>query len=405
MERFGEIRIAKRSQFEWLLLAYLIVILAHSAVPYLKFILWIGLIALTTLMLMKGKVSSIGKKNGGLICMSYGLFLVWVILSKQWSYVQRPNSDIVGTMIRIFPLSLGIALYLDEENKIWRIFDLVVTAVSYFAFVFVVTSPVSTYGTTAMRGITEQHRNFSSYLCAMGAIIAIHLTYNFPYEKKKYIVCAIMCATLVVLGGSRGALFSLGVMVVVYYLFEKSLTKRIKYILLSIVLLLIAAYFVFTNEYLYRAFGSRILGIINGTDMSADDRSMYIDVGFAMWRQKPLCGWGMDNFSYYLNAFEGYGREVYSHCNYAEILSCYGLIGALLYYWPYFKTLFSQWKFRKNNPISRISIVLLIRFLIFEYSTISFQHPLYIVILTILFCSANILWNDRNRNNSNIGVL
>ena len=70
MERFGEIRIAKRSQFEWILLAYLIAILAHSAVPYLKFILWIGLIALTTLMFMKGKVSSIGKKNGGLICMS-----------------------------------------------------------------------------------------------------------------------------------------------------------------------------------------------------------------------------------------------------------------------------------------------------------------------------------------------
>lgn len=387
-------KIEKRNQMEWLLLSYFIVVLAHSAIPYLKFILWLSIIIMTAVMMVRNGISRIQGKNIIMVTLSYGLFLMWVYMSRNWAYVQRPNAGIIETMIRILPVLIVLAYYINSQERIYKILDIFIIAAAYFAIVYIITSPISTYGTTAMRGITEQHRNFSAYLSAINIIFSY---YMFDLTKKrKYLVCVTCSLALVVIAGSRGAIFSLAVMIVLYLLFQPSLNKRMRNFLVALVIVLIGSYILFTNDYLYQIYGKRILEMFSNEDSSAEDRSYYIELAFQMFWQRPILGWGIDNFAYYLNVFGHYGREVYSHCNYAEILSCYGIVGFAFYYWPYFVTIKKQWSVRYSNKLSKVLLIIMIRFFIFEYSTISFEHIIYMSVLTLLFCGSNVLNSERN---------
>lgn len=396
-------KIEKKTQMEWLLLAYFIVVLAHSAIPYLKFFLWLSIIIMTVIMMMKNGIAYIQRKNILMVILSYGMFLILVYLSKNWAYVQRPNAGIIETMVRILPVLIVLAYYINSQEKIHKIIDIFIIAAAYFAIIYIITSPVSTYGTTAMKGITEQHRNFSAYLSAMNIILSYYM-FDLT-KKKKYTVCMICSLALVIIAGSRGAIFSLAVMIVLYLLFQRSLNKRMRNFLIALVVVLIGSYILLTNNYFYQIYGKRIFEMLSNKDSSAEDRSYYIEVAFQMFLQKPILGWGIDNFSYYLNIFGHYGREVYSHCNYAEILSCYGIVGFVFYYWPYFVTIKKQWSTRYSNKLSKVLLILMIRFFIFEYSTISFEHIMYMSVLTLLFCGSNVLNYERNMQNEKNNLL
>lgn len=384
-----KLKIERRSQIEWLYLLYFVIMLAHGAIPYLKFIVWLVIIAVTLRQMILYGIGGVSKKNVKYILIWYGAFFAWVNLSKIWAFVARPNADIVETMVRVLPILISMAYYLDSSTKIYRTLDTIVLSIGYFSIVYLLTSPYSTWGSTQMGGITGQFRNFSSYIAAMSVIISFFLWTNL--KLKKYLVTMLASGALVVFSGSRGAMFSLAVMIICYALFEKSLTRRIRYILIGLCIVVVAAYFLFTNQYLYSMYGSRILSMIGGTDGSAEDRSYYVEIGFQMFSQRPLLGWGLDNFSYCLRHFYGYPYEVYSHCNYAEILSCYGIIGAAIYFWPYLVVFLSEWRYKTENLLSKLFIVLLIRFLIFEYSTITYNMLMYVVILTVLICGNNII--------------
>lgn len=395
-------KIEKRSQIEWLYLLYFIVMLAHSSIPYLKFVVWLAIIFLTVY-LMRNGISRTKMQNIVTVLFSYGVFFCWVAVSRKWAYVQRPNAGILDAMVRILPIMVSIAFYIDSREKVNRMLDIVVVSTTYFAIVYLATSPISTYGTTSMRGITEQHRNFSAYLAAIAIIIAFNLFRQ--TRKRKYEFCISVCSLLVLFSGSRGALASLGVMIVLYALFQDSWSKRTKFILIGVLLAIIGFYLLMTNDFLYNMYGERILAIFSKRDQSAEDRSYYIELALEMFYQKPICGWGMDNFSYYLNAIGGYGREVYSHCNYAEILSCYGIIGFILFYWPYFRSIAKLWKKRRIDPLAKVIVIVLCRYIIFEYSTISFEHFMYMCILTICFCSSNVFVREEYRCNEEYCVL
>ena len=382
-------KIQKRTQVEWAFLLYFSVILTHDKIPYLKFFLWILLIALS-IKNMGLKVSGVCKKNLILLFGWYGLFYAWVLASKLWAYDDRSDSSLGSTMLRIIMVVFCIGVYLTNEERIWRFLDIIVTAASYFSFVFVATSPISVWGTTEMGGITNQWRTFAANLAAMMVVFSYFAIKNNLRLKKKYIICMMINAFSVIVSGSRGAMLSLGVMLILYALFEKSVKKRFKYLLVVVLLLIIAIYLIFTNQYLYQIFGRRILAALNHQDGSAEDRSFFITIALQMFLKKPILGWGYDNFAYYIKYFEGYFVDVYSHCNYAEILSCYGIIGFILYYWAYCNIFFREWKYRKVDILAKVSMIIMIRFIIFEYSTISFSTLYYVVILSFLLCASNV---------------
>lgn len=384
----------KYSQFEIVFFLYITVMLAHYTIPYLKFILFIACIALTLISMLQNGISRVSAKNLLMILGWYGAFYIWVLLSKNWSYVQRPNSDIPSTMIRILIISLCLAYHITSSGKLIKYLDIFVNATTYFIIVFVLSSPVSTWGTINMGGITHQWRNFSGHIAATAMIVAYGL--YILLKKKRYIIFVLINIIGTVLTGSRAALIAVGVLFAVYQLLEKDISKRTRNICLGILLLLIAIYILFTNEYLYSMYGSRLEAIFTNSiqDASRDDRAMYKSLGITMFFQRPFLGWGMDNFAYYLKYVTGYSQEVYSHCNYIEMLSCYGIIGFVIYYWIYLKQFVKVLRIRKTGVLTKICFVILIRFLIFEYATITFSVYTYVFLLAIVFCGINVIIND-----------
>ena len=161
-------------------------------------------------------------------------------------------------------------------------------------------------------------------------------------------------------------------------------------------LLIVAIYVLFTNDYLYEIYGSRLVAVFSDSvkDGSRDDRVMYQELGIAMFLQKPLLGWGMDNFAYYLHYIGGYSQEVYSHCNYVEILSCYGIIGFVIYYVKYIQSLVIVYRHRYLDVLMKMFLVVLLRFVVFEYATITFSVYSYVYLLTIVFSGINLLCSD-----------
>ncbi len=387
----------KYNQFEMMFFLYMTVMLAHYTVPYLKFILFIGCIALTAISMYRKKISKIAAKNILMVAAWYGVFSIWVVLSKKWSYVQRPDSDIPSTMIRILLISICIAYHITSSGKVIKYLDIFVNATTYFIIVYVLSSPVSTWGSTSMGGITHQWRNFAGHIAAVAVIVAYGL--YILLKKKRYIVFSMINVMGTVLTGSRAALIAIGVLIVIYLLLDKNITKKTRNICIGVFVLLIVAYILFTNEYLYSIYGSRLEAIFTSSvkDASRDDRAMYKTLGITMFLQKPILGWGMDNFSYYLKYVTGYSQEVYSHCNYVEILSCYGAIGFVVYYLVYLRQFVKLFHFRKDGVLTKICFVVLARFIIFEYATITFSVYTYVFLLTIIFCGINVIIKDHDQ--------
>ena len=387
----------KYSQFEMVFFLYLAVMLAHYTVPYLKFILFTGCIALTVISILREKISKIAAKNIFMVVAWYGVFSIWVLLSKKWSYIQRPDSDIPSTMVRILLICICLAYHITSSGKVIKYLDIFVNATTYFIIVYILSSPVSTWGLTSMGGITHQWRNFAGHISAVAVIVAYGL--YILLKKKRYIGFSVIDIIGTVLTGSRAALIAVGTLIVIYLLLDKDITRKARNICIGIFVLLIAAYILFTNEYLYSIYGSRLEAIFTNSvqDASRDDRAMYKTLGITMFLQKPILGWGMDNFSYYLKYVTGYSQEVYSHCNYVEILSCYGAIGFAVYYFVYLKQFVKLFRFRKDGVLTKIFFVVLARFLIFEYATITFSVYTYVFLLTIVFCGINVIINDGNK--------
>lgn len=392
--RKGGAFLLEYSQCDILLFLYMTVILTHNPVPYLKFILWIACIAHTLYQWVKVGINQIAFKNVKTVLLWYGVFFVWVYLSKYWAYVQRPDSDIVSSMVRIFPICICIANRITTRTRLNTYIDIFIVSTTYFAIIYLATSPLSTWGTIDMGGITGQWRNFSGHLCGCAAIMS-WIVYQLS-KRKKYIFCTVICALCVVLTGSRAALLGLGFMFSVNMMFQKDLVRRSKNLLLLLVLLIVAIYVLFTNDYLYEIYGSRLVAVFSDSvkDGSRDDRVMYQELGIAMFLQKPLLGWGMDNFAYYLHYIGGYSQEVYSHCNYVEILSCYGIIGFVIYYVKYIQSLVIVYRHRYLDVLMKMFLVVLLRFVVFEYATITFSVYSYVYLLTIVFSGINLLCSD-----------
>lgn len=374
------------------LAAYTGISMAHSSIPYVKTVFWFLVIGVTLFDVLNKGIDRIALKNLVTIAAWYLLFFIFVYLSNNWAYVDRTSdSTAFYQMGRALAVSLTMCYYVRSEEDIEDLLKSVMVGMIYFSVIFLFTSPVSTWGTTEMGGITGQFRNFTGYACAMFALICLYFYQK--YGQRKHIFALAWFAAITLLTGSRGALLSLVVLFCLYSLLSGSITKTLRNIIVIALVLCLGFYFILNNEFFYNILGERLLEMVGilDQDQSTIDRNLYRLVGIEMFIQKPLLGWGYDNFAYYINRFTEYNKEVYSHCNYTEILADYGLVGFVIFYRKYIPTIMAEWKKHSTNAMSKLFFVLMIRYIIFEYSSISYYHYVYIIILSLAFLHTNLL--------------
>ena len=166
-------------------------------------------------------------------------------------------------------------------------------------------------------------------------------------QKFSYAILFVLCLIINALSGSRTAiLYPIVFLVLVDFLYAQNILKTIRIIVVALVILFAMMIACLNVPTLYNVVGHRIEAMIfdKTNDGSFMERHEMKKFGIELWTRRPIIGWGIHGFAY---KYKFVNKLVYSHCDYTELLSCFGIVGALLFYYPYAKILFRCSPFAK----------------------------------------------------------
>lgn len=123
------------------------------------------------------------------------------------------------------------------------------------------------------------------------------------------------------------------------------------------------------------------------------ERQNMITSGLRYFSNSPIWGNGQGNFSY-LFSLENTGSHLghYSHNNYVELLCNLGIIGFVVYYAFYYKTLRST--FKANTQEANIVFSFFISIMILEFGIVSYYTQ---YLLQIIVCIMSLAIYNRNK--------
>ena len=169
-----------------------------------------------------------------------------------------------------------------------------------------------------------------------GMQLAITASISFFYwyikGKNRLFYMSVMCVSFIIAmsSGSRKALI-IFVLSVFYMIFMKY-GKRQMYKSLVVFLVLFSIFISVIKMPIFKMVTERMEGVVHvlqndsEQESSAVKRNNFIKMGWDLFKENPLIGYGADNFRIASNT------GVYAHNNFIEILTDFGLIGFMLYY-------------------------------------------------------------------------
>lgn len=135
-----------------------------------------------------------------------------------------------------------------------------------------------------------------------------------------------------------------------------------------------------TVGYRFESMVSALLG--NGSDASMNERDNLRNYALELFMDNKAIGIGTEEFRVY--AYSLFGRFLYSHCNYTELLCNNGIIGFALYYAIYILVIVES--FRHNNrSIRAFTLCSCATLIVLDYSQVSYYQIPYIMFLFILY--------------------
>lgn len=227
--------------------------------------------------------------------------------------------------------------------------------------------------------------------------IFIYVNVFFYSVKVKYIFSMILSLATIVFSGSKTGLFS----VVLYFLlfglvFSTPSLKKTGITLLFLVLFVVI---IFSNDYLYLLIGQRVedflgtFGLIEYTNYSnsTNVRMDMNDIGISMWLDSPFFGNGRAAFREYS------GFQTWSHNNYIEILTSFGILGLITFYWYQVLLLFKALYLKGRDNVGTI-IVAVYYIVSFFIDITSVRYALYITVIMIVVTGV-LISNAENKRN------
>ena len=198
-----------------------------------------------------------------------------------------------------------------------------------------------------MEGLWNSN-NISQVMC-FGAFLSL---YYFETAKRKIykiisLVTFIFFGYLILYCGSRSGLFLFFIGVISYLCIRSKRSGRVRGILIGLVLIMATYYLVINYEPLYNVIGIRMDNMMNGLlgsgtgEESFNTRYSMIINGLQWFLERPLFGYGIENFGYLY--YRKFGVFVYAHNNFIELLVSGGIIGVVLYYSIYIYIFIKLW--------------------------------------------------------------
>ncbi len=340
------------------------------------------------------------------------LFTAFCAISIIWA-TSKENARSMLTTITLNNICIFfiINLIYEDKRRIQFIFNSIIvssiilglkTAIEYGPFIFI-------NGTRGGKdGLISA--NTIGMISAISSVISIYLIKTKKVYKSIYLFSFIANMGIMILSASRKAILFLVIPLVILYIMDsKNIVKTIGKILMSIIIITSAFLLIMKIPFLYNSVGSRIETMIQGflgekTDDSTHMRFAMIEWGIEWFNQKPLLGYGIDNYKNLFatrNTYFG-ASGVYAHNNYIELLVDVGIVGTLIYYSIYILMLWKGILKVKSKELLKILMFgILVAYIINEYGFVSYYSKfcqLIIAIIWMVLCSK---LEERKENEKN----
>lgn len=320
-------------------------------------------------------------------------FWVLYFLSIIWAKNQHDVLMYINNCLQIIGLSICLSNYINTNDDINKVLKLLVYSLVFTSILLIIRTPMNAWGTERVGSVIGLHSNGLGMRLAFGAIIALYL-FN-KNNKIIYLECVFLFSCLLLFTGSKKAIV---ILVLGILLYELLINKGLK-LVLKITILAFVFIFLFNiimnNEVLYQVIGKRIeyfILTVRGTstiDASTIERQFFINSAKELFSRNLLLGYGGNNFMTYMREIN-YSQVVYSHNNYWEILSTLGVVGFIVYYVFWIKTLISLLKkylCDRKNRLTILFIGLIIITLAMDYANVSYINEFTQLILILGYCS------------------
>lgn len=212
-------------------------------------------------------------------------------------------------------------------------------------------------------------------MCAAYAIV-IDLFFALKNGFKPHNLLAVPSIVMIAASGSRKALIITIVGVFCVFVFKN---RKRRWFIRSIVFIgIISIIIVILSRYvpLFSGINKRmesLLSIAQGNVTRRTEgylRTVYLDIGWSLFKEHPLLGIGIHNASNYI---ENISNHVHLHNTVIELLACGGIVGFLVYYSAYFYLMCQYWKNRNpNDDEFTICFILLIIRMIMSFGFIEY---------------------------------
>lgn len=280
--------------------------------------------------------------------------------------------------LETFIAGIAISLYANSTERLIKILKFIIASAVVFVFKIVLTNPMQTILTQRQLGsINANSVGMSMAICT---IITIWLLKEKKIEIWKVVSVLLIFLPAIIVSGSKKAIFILlfGTTFLIL-LYQKKIIRIVSYLILAVLALYCIYYLLMHNSILYSFIGYRVEGLVDALfygyssgDLSTRGRIDMIQIAIQEWKEKPILGYGINTFGVIngISAFDSV--NMYSHCNYAELLFGVGLIGTVIYYSIFLWLLINQVKSFRRFAIQKLYFTIIVIILIIDIGMVSY---------------------------------
>ncbi|WP_026894267.1 O-antigen ligase family protein [Clostridiisalibacter paucivorans] len=287
--------------------------------------------------------------QGKLVINRYIIWLTMFIFLLVSSLLWTKNIEYTFGYIKngvLIIITLGyISNLVKTKKELFEIISIFVYAAAINALFIILLIDFSSLGLSRLRIIFdgyEWNANRIGTLMALAtyANIVIRNQNTIKINKNFNSFLALVFSVIALISGSRQAFFVL-VFSPLMYLYLLNKRKRIKYILIGSISMYFLFFIVMNNQALFNMIGMRIQSLLSiflsvesksqAVQYSDEVRLLMMRFGLKEFMNNPIIGHGMGSYKvlYGLN----FGREMYAHNNYIELLVGLGMTGFIVYYY------------------------------------------------------------------------
>ncbi len=336
------------------------------------------------------KILTLFKSKGNLILPSctmwYGGFMLLSLASTLWSVYPANGIDVMSRLVQALVITFCMAQNYATRNGFFKCIRMVAWAGVYAAIYLMLKTPTDRWFSGKF-GASVVGLNANSIGMIFTICIVVSFYLAFYCGEKRYYFVTLLQMFIVMLTGSRKSLLASMAGIVMLIMMKMQRRNIILRILMVFGFIVTLYYLIMSVPVLYSTIGVRIESMTEhllgeGGDFSMSLRQSFIDHATDMFYERPLAGYGINNFKSMIRG--RIGVSSYAHNNYYEILADLGIIGFVAYYGYYFylsASLVKIWR-KTNSSMVKLMLTWLAVIMICEYGIVTY----YTVYIQITLC-------------------